>query len=689
MNANADNNSHKYNNHLINESSPYLLSHAHNPVDWYPWGKEALEKAKHDDKPIFLSIGYAACHWCHVMEKESFENEEIASILNENYIAIKVDREQRPDIDQIYMQATMAMTGSGGWPLSVFLTPQLKPFFAGTYFPPENGHGRPGFKYVITELAGGFRAERNHIDEIADKILYALKSSPVPNGAAQLPDKSSVELGYRAVMNGYDSVNGGFGMAPKFLHPIELSFLLKWYSVSHSADALSAVEKTLKAMAYGGIYDQLGGGFHRYSTDGRWLVPHFEKMLYDNALLAVTYGEAYQITKNEPYRQIVEATLDFILREMTDKSGGFYSSLDADSEGEEGKYYVWTKSEIDAILGKKADIFCKYFNVSEYGNFENNTNILNVDKSSLRYFERTELIDDELIKIINELKHKLFDFRSQRVRPLTDDKILISWNGLAISAFCKGYQIIFDDRYKSAAIKAALFIKENMIVNGGLIHSYRDGATSRGEFLEDYAYFMAGLIDLYETVHDYRWIELAVELSHRAMMLFSDDMGNLFLAADNPEEYYIRPKDIADGALPAPGSILIQALIKLGRITGQAKLEKNGGKFLMALSGAISGMPQGMISAFGVLVELIYERNEIVVVGTLDRENFLRKIYQHYIPNGTLIVSDNGSESIPLLEGRKSGGQVSVYICRNFICQRPITDLTELGQALTDIAKSE
>jgi hypothetical protein len=675
----------KYTNRLINESSPYLLSHAHNPVNWYPWSAEALEKAKQEDKPIFLSIGYAACHWCHVMERESFENEPIAAALNENYVSIKVDREQRPDIDQIYMTAAQAMTGSGGWPLSVFLTPDLKPFFAGTYFPPDNRYGRPGFMHVITELAKSYKTEREGLEEMANRLTDALKSHMTPEKGEEIPlEPKMLETAIRALINNYDPVNGGFGAAPKFPHPTELSFMLRYAVIKNDDTVLGAVEKSLQKMAYGGVYDQFGGGFHRYSVDARWLVPHFEKMLYDNALLAIVYGEAYQITQNPLYLRIMQETLDFILREMTDSAGGFYSALDADSEGEEGKFYVWKKDEIDSLLGKKAEPFCRYFNITDLGNFEGNSNIPNIDSSSFEYLNRSGIPADEFQKTIDESKRMLLDVRNRRVRPATDDKILTSWNGLAISALARGFQISGDERYRDAALSAATFIKSELYRSAALVHSYRGGKFSDGEFLEDYAYLTAGLIDLYESVYDYRWIEFSSALAERAREKFFDSDGNFFLAPDNQSDHFIRPRDITDGALPAPGSIMMQALLRLSVITGREVFKQSAEMGLRAVARMMSSLPYAMTSALTALDFLTSDSIEIVIVGDRSRSDFLREVYQRFIPLRVLIVSSRGEENIPLLEGRKSDGATTGYLCRNRVCLLPIKALDDWKVALRE-----
>ncbi len=675
----------EFRNHLAGESSLYLLTHADNPVAWYPWGPEALERAKREDKPIFLSIGYAACHWCHVMEEESFKNEDIAKILNDNFISIKVDREQRPDIDQIYMTATSAMTGAGGWPLSVFLTPNLEPFFAGTYFPPDNRYGRPGFLHIVTELAASYKSERAGLNEMASKVVAAIRGSYDLSDNSIVLDKSAEILAIRSLLNNYDSVNGGLGRAPKFPHPVELSFMLKYAATGKDENVLQAVEKSLSSMARGGIYDQIGGGFHRYSTDARWLVPHFEKMLYDNALLAVTYAEAFQITKNVFYAKVVRETLDFILRELKDSTGGFYASLDADSEGDEGKFYVWKKPEIDSILGKKAENLCRYYNISGDGNFDNNANVPNIDSSSDIYIQRMGYNRNDFLESIEDTRRILFDVRDRREHPKIDDKIMTSWNGLAISAFCRGYQITRDGRYRAAALKAAEFIRADLYKDRNLIHSWRQGAISSRSFLEDYAYLAAGLIDLYETVHDYNWIIMAAELAEAAIKFFSDDHGRFYLAAENPDEYYIRPRDIADGALPAPGSVMIASLLRLSEITGERRFREHGEKGLAAISSAISQMPYAMTSALSALDFLISDRLELVLVGKIGRDSFVHEIHDRFIPNRILIVSDAGEEIIPLLEGRSGNGTVTAYICKNSVCRLPITDVEEFGRELSQL----
>jgi uncharacterized protein YyaL (SSP411 family) len=676
---------HRYTNHLIGETSPYLLQHAHNPVNWFPWSSEAHEKARNEDKPIFLSIGYAACHWCHVMEEESFEDVEIARILNDHFISIKVDREERPDLDQIYMAAGIAMTGSGGWPMSVFLTPDLKPFFAGTYFPPDDRYGRPGFKRLVTEIAHVYRTERNKIEDFARALVNNLSQSYAGANRTVALDKSIIVRAEEGLLKNYDRVYGGFGGAPKFPHSTELSFLLKGYAWGKNQALLSAIEHSLQSMARGGIYDHLGGGFHRYATDSRWLVPHFEKMLYDNALLADTYAEAFQLTGNQSYRKVSLETLDFILREMTDTSGGFYSSLDADSEGEEGKFYVWAKSEIESLLGENTDIFCRYFNITDTANFEHDTSILNIDSSSCEYRERFLPGQEKFDKIIKHSKQVLLEARSDRPSPFTDDKILTSWNALAISGFAKGYQISRKERYRQTALKAAQFIKDSLYKDAELHHAYRLGRVMDGPFLEDHAYFIQALVDLYEITYDYNWIGLAAKLADDVWRMFSDNRGNLYLSLEGNKDHFMRPRDIADGALPAPGSILIQSLLRLSDITGGTVYRERAEKALAAISGEVAQRPYSFTSAIVALGYLITDRVEIVVVGEEGRDDFLDEIYRKYLPNRVVIVSDKGNENIPLLEGRRGQGKTVAYVCRDFVCRMPVTTPDELRKQLADL----
>jgi uncharacterized protein YyaL (SSP411 family) len=677
---------HTYTNRLIETNSPYLLSHAHNPVDWYPWGDEALNKSKELDKPIFLSIGYAACHWCHVMERESFENEEIAQLLNEHFICIKVDREQRPDIDDIYMAFTTAMTGGGGWPMSVFMTPDLKPFFAGTYFPPDDKYGRPGFKRVVTEIAGAYRDQKEQVVESAESIFAQVEQRINVSMGSQILIAEMIDRGAAQLLSGFDMEYGGFGRAPKFPHAIELSLLLRQYRKTGDLSYLQAPEKALVGMANGGIFDQVGGGFARYSVDERWLVPHFEKMLYDNALLIQTYAEAYQITKKEHYRVIIRRTLDFVLREMTDKTGGFYSALDADSEGHEGKFYVWSAGEIVEVLGDDAGLFMKYFNATTGGNFEGK-NILNVTTAS----ERVKLDSgrDDFDEFIESSLEKLFEVRSSRVRPLTDDKILTSWNGLMLSAMCRGYQVTGDRRYLDAAIKNAEFVKDELFDDDKLTHAYREGRHSEGQFLEDYGYYVVGLIDLYQSDHvgeNEQWLQFARELADRAVVLFQDNDGTLYQRENGAQHLIVRPKQENDGALPSPGSTLINALLRLHRITGDDKYYNHGELGLKAVSGLIARSPGSMATALMALDYLLGDKIEIVLVGNGDtRDEMLGELHTRYMPNKIVAMTDANSD-LPLFEGRSSdNGSVRAYVCRNSVCKLPVSTVDEFTEQLDGI----
>ncbi len=676
---------HSHTNKLINENSPYLLSHAHNPVDWFPWGEEALAKAKSEDKPIFLSIGYAACHWCHVMERESFENDSIAALMNKYFVCIKVDREQRPDLDQIYMNFVTAMTGRGGWPMSVFLTPDLKPFYGGTYFPPTDQYGRPGFASILVEIGEAYLNNKAEIVASSEDIYTKLSARLNQNVGmtSELRDEM-VASGVTSLYRNFDHQNGGFGSSPKFPHAMELALFLGYFDKSNNSDYLHAAELALQKMAQGGIYDHLGGGFARYSTDARWLVPHFEKMLYDNSMLVTTYADAYQLTKNELYKQTITETLDFILREMTDaKTGGFYSALDADSEGEEGKFYVWSKSEIDNLLGKEnSDIFCKYYNITEHGNFEGD-NILNISDASISFKSSQDA--DSFHKSINASRKILFDERAKRIRPLTDDKILTSWNGLALSAFARGYQITKEQHFLDAAIRNASFVKESLYRNSKLTHAYREEIHSDGQFLEDYAFYIRGLLDLYETDnsenHD-RWLNFATELADNSLNLFIDASGRFYLRPDNQADLIIRPSDETDGAIPAPGSVMLSNLVKLHRLTDNKKFGDAADKSLKALSGLFKNSPGGMTSGLHALDYFLGDKIEIVIVGTgIEREKMIDLLNSRYIRNKVIAYDNDGKSSLPLFEGRASD-KVMAYLCVNSVCNLPVETADELKTQL-------
>lgn len=675
----------KYTNHLAGESSLYLLEHAHNPVDWYPWGPEAITKAKKLDLPIFLSIGYASCHWCHVMEHESFENEAIAKILNERFVCIKVDREQRPDLDQIYMTFTQAMTGSGGWPMSVFLAPNLKPFFAGTYFPPDDRMGRPGFAHIITEISKAYEENKQQIVDSSEGIYQEIVTHLNVRGDSTRLSDSLIAQGVNDLMKNFDHGYGGFGSAPKFPHPTELALFLRYARKSGDISFLLAAEKALQGMARGGIYDQVGGGFARYSTDAHWLVPHFEKMLYDNALLITTYCDAYQISRNPLYLNTICGTLDFILREMTDTSGGFYSALDADSEGEEGKFYLWSKAEVEQALGADAVLFAPYYNVTAEGNFEGR-NILNLDTNSDRAKDRYR--GDDFDQIMSRSLTKLLQIRGGRVRPATDDKVLTSWNGLALSAFSRGYQVSGDSRYLAAARKNAEFVERELCRDGKLTHSFRNGAHSKGEFLEDYAFYVRGLLDLFESdssADNGRWLRFATSLADTALTEFLDADGIFYLRPAEQEDLIMRPKEETDGAIPASGSVMINNLLRLNRLTDKKEYLDRAELALKAISGQMAKYPSALASALLALDYQLSDKVEIVIVGDgTERDKMLAELHRQYAPNRIVALSAKGDKSVsPLFEGRGADdGQVHAYVCRNSVCSLPAVSVDELKQRL-------
>jgi len=643
-----------------------------------------MERARQEDKPIFLSIGYAACHWCHVMERESFEDEKVAAILNEHYINIKVDREQRPDLDKIYMSFTTAMTGHGGWPMSVFLTNDLKPFYAGTYFPPVDGYGRPSFTRVITEIARTYKEDRAKITGSADQIfgqVAARLDAQTPPG--DLPTGLVAEAAVQLTRN-FDRTHGGFGDQPKFPHALELSLMLRHYHASKDSTYLELVFLALDGMANGGIYDHLGGGFARYSVDKMWLVPHFEKMLYDNGLLVPLYAEAYQLTGNEHYRRVIRETLDWMLREMRAPDGGFHSALDADSEGEEGKFYVWSKEEIDEILGDDAEKFNEYYRVTQGGNFEGHS-ILNITSDSYQAFER--MSEADTLAFLENARAKLMAVRDKRIRPLTDDKVLTSWNGLALTALCRGYQVTGETRYLEAAIANAEFVKEQLYRSGKLTHSWREGRHSTGQFLEDYAYYSRGLIDLYESDpsgDNVQWLNLATEFAEKAIDLFADDNGVFYLRPEGQSDLIVRPRDEEDSSVPAPGSIMIGVLLKLGRVTENGEFTKAGEKGLKALAGKLKSYPSGFSSAVMAADYLESEKIEIILVGEgAEKEAMLEQVFGRYLPNRVIAQSPTGRGSGPLFEGREvNDGEAKAYLCRNSVCALPAATAEEIRQQL-------
>jgi uncharacterized protein YyaL (SSP411 family) len=678
-------------NHLAGESSPYLLQHKDNPVDWYPWGPEALERSKREKKPIFLSIGYSACHWCHVMEHESFENERIAAIINERFIPIKVDREERPDLDQIYMNATQMMTGHGGWPMSVFLTPDLKPFYAGTYFPPTERGGMPGFDSVLRAVHEAWDKRREQVEEMAGQLSTELNKAGQVAGGGPLK-RDLVENAVNQLVRAFDSTWGGFGRAPKFPHPMDLSVLLRYWHRTGHAHSLEMVCTTLDRMAAGGIYDHLGGGFARYSVDARWLVPHFEKMLYDNALLTGVYVEAFQATGKTNYARIARETIDYVLRDMTDPAGGFFSTEDADSEGEEGKFYVWTPDELEEILGEAAETFGRVYDVTDAGNFEGR-NILNLPKTlaqSARILERDEV---ELAKELAESRAKLFAVREKRVHPGKDDKVIVAWNGLMIDALSRAAAAFDEPRYAAAAAKAADFIHDHVRRSDGrLLHTWRHGKAKLDAYLDDYASLANGLISLYEATFEGSRLEEAARLLDIVLKHFADrDGGGFFYTADDHEQLIARNKDATDASVPSASALAATALVRLGKLTGMSKYAEAGERTLQAAAGLLQQAPTAMGQMLLALDFYLGPTYEIVLTGdarTDDTRKAVREVHRRFVPNKVLAAALADSQAKPpallkdLLAGKAPSGTPVLYVCEGFTCQEPAEGATAISAKL-------
>ena len=686
-------------NLLANESSPYLLQHAHQPVEWRPWGAEALAAAKAQDKPIFLSIGYSACHWCHVMAHESFDDPEIARLLNESFISIKVDREERPELDQIYMEAVQMMTGHGGWPLSVFLTPDLEPFYGGTYWPPEPRGGMPGFKQVVAAVAEAWKHRRREAVQQA-KRLTELLSQPLVSGGASPLSPRVLEQAEAALRRSFDPVFGGFGNAPKFPHPIDLRFLLTRWFHTRSPATLAMVKTTLDKMAAGGMYDQLGGGFHRYSVDAQWLVPHFEKMLYDNALLARCYLEAWQATGEAEYARIARETLDYVLRDMTDPVGGFYSSEDADSEGHEGLFYLWTPTEIRRLLGDEAArVFCYVHDVTEEGNFEGR-NILSRPKTLAQCARLLQCDEAELTAVVEDGRRKLFEFRAQRVRPGRDDKVLASWNGLMIDALARAGAALGEPRYLEAAERAANFILTQMRQdNGRLWHTWRQGRASVDGLLEDYASMAEALVTLYEADFDERWIDAALEMADVLLSRFADpEEGGFFTAPPDHPSLLVRKKDWIDSSVPSGSGLAASAMARLARLTGREDCRKATEAALLAASPMMEQMPLAVGQMLLLAQTFLEPGPELVVVGSEDvvgNREVLGALQRSYIPGcvaafrGPNQRSPHRSPALHAIfkDKQPSTDGPTLYVCQNFACQAPAEGAGAAVAVLANLAR--
>ena len=674
-------------NRLANETSPYLLQHANNPVDWYPWGEEALQRSKNEDKPILLSIGYSACHWCHVMERESFEDEATALLMNEYFVSIKVDREERPDLDAVYMEAVQMLTGSGGWPMTVFLTPEGKPFYGGTYFPPVDRFNMPGFPRLLESVARSYRDSRSEIDRVTNQITEQLgRTGQIPKGDSPVTVET-LHQAYTVLATNFDYQNGGHGTAPKFPQAMNLEVLLRYYRHGYNDRALEMVDLTLEKMARGGIYDQIAGGFARYSTDAYWLVPHFEKMLYDNALLSRLYLHAHQATGRGMYRRIAEETLDYILREMTGPEGGFYSATDADSEGEEGKFFVWTPAEIKAVLGDEAAIFSGFFGVTQAGNFEGN-NILNIKQKASDYARQQGIALERLVDVVERGKNSLLTEREKRVHPLLDDKVLASWNGMMLRSFSEAGSALSREDYLDAAIKNASFLLETMRPHGKLLRTYRAGQAKLSGFLEDYSFVADGLLALYEATFNQRWLAASVDLADRMIQLFWDDgVGGFYDTSIEHDQLVVRPRDVLDNAQPCGGSVATEVLLKLAVITGNEEYRVKAATPLRTLKELMGRAPAGTGQWLAALDFYVSTPKEVVIIGPREDSKtaaLLQTVNGNFHPNKVLVGAENeGEHGLPLLESRGMiNGEPTAYVCENYTCQLPVTTPEELSVQL-------
>ncbi len=677
-------------NQLAQETSPYLLQHAHNPVDWYPWGEEALGIARAHDRPIFLSIGYSACHWCHVMERESFENEDTAALMNTHFVNIKVDREERPDLDAIYMEAVQALTGSGGWPMSVFLTPNGKPFYGGTYYPPQPRYGMPSFPQVLLAVSDAYKNRREEIDSQAERMTDAIgRTASLSSAGGALGSRTLGEATGRLLQQ-FDQQYGGFGDQPKFPQPMTLEFAMSQYRRSGDPDVLRIAEHTLQQMAAGGIYDQLGGGFHRYSVDRIWLVPHFEKMLYDNAQLLRAYLHAWQINGRPEYRRIIDETVDYLLREMTAPAGGFYSAQDADSEGEEGKFFVWTAAEIGAVLGKEeADLLGRAYGVTPGGNFEGST-ILNLKQTAAALAQQSGAPLESIAGRLSESRQRLFSEREKRVKPGRDDKILTEWNGLMVHALADVGVVLGRADALDAAAKAAAFILAQMSQENGLLfRSYKDGRARFNAYLEDYAAFARGLVALYEATFELRWLAEAVRLTKIMQSQFADEArGGFFQTGINHEQLVVRRKDFIDNAIPSGNSMAAELLVRLAKLTGNEDYRAEATRIFQIMDAAMAQQPTGFGRMLTALDDLLSPSQEVAIVGARGdarTEALLHETRRHYLPHTVLALREPDSENpLPLLEGRTLvDGQPAAYVCENFSCKLPVTDVAALRHLLT------
>jgi uncharacterized protein YyaL (SSP411 family) len=679
-------------NRLENETSPYLLQHAHNPVDWFPWGDEALQKAKKENKPILISIGYAACHWCHVMEKESFENEETAAIMNANFINIKIDREERPDLDNIYMDAVQTMTGSGGWPLNVFLTPEKKPFFGGTYFPPRRAFNRSSWPEVLLAVSNAFREKRDEIDKQAESLTaHLLESNSLGDQSLTSGtdiSKEKIDELFQNLMKSADQGWGGFGKAPKFPQTFSIQFLLRYYDVTENRDALNQACFSLDKMIQGGIYDQLGGGFARYSTDNEWLVPHFEKMLYDNALLVSVLAEAYQVTKNERYLEVIDQTIGFVKREMMDPLGGFYSALDADSESEEGKFYVW---EFDEVVKRvaNAEIFCQFLDITHGGNWEGK-NILRVKTSAAEFARSKNISIEELRSVIENGRSVLFSERQKRIRPALDDKIILSWNALMNVALSKAFAATGNDGYRDLAMINMEFLTGQFRNKSDeyFHRTWKNNQAKNFACLDDYAFLIQALLHLQEITGEVDWIVKARDVTEYVMKNFYEEETDFFVFTDSRQKDLIfRKKEVYDGATPSGNATMANNIYRLSILLNIPDWKKRAERMVSSLSNVIVRYP----TSFGVwavlLAEIVDGLKEVVVVGE-GASILAKRVLAEYIPHKIFLVSETGKEQLPLLTGKTPIDKPLIYLCREYSCLKPVTEVKQLLELINERNKN-
>jgi len=685
----------RHTNRLIDATSPYLIQHAHNPVDWYPWGEEALSRARAEDKPILLSIGYSACHWCHVMAHESFEDEAIAERLNQDFVCVKVDREERPDLDDIYMAATLAMNhGQGGWPMTVFLTPEQEPFFAGTYFPPTDRWGRPGFTTLLERIAELWRTDRRALCEQAGRVVEYLREQAVPAPGPDL-GRPEIDEAVHQLGDSFDPAFGGFGPAPKFPPTGALLLLLREHTRTGDEAAARMARRTLDAMAQGGMYDQIGGGFCRYSVDERWLVPHFEKMLYDNALLARVYLEAHQALGDSFYRRIAVEVLDYVLAEMTSPEGGFFSATDADSEGEEGKFFVWTPAEVEAVLGAEAARrFCAFYDITEGGNWEGRS-IPNTPLPISEVAHRLGVDEAGLAEELQRSRRRLYEARLGRVPPGLDDKVLTAWNGLMVGALAEGYRVLRDRLYLEAATRAADFVLGRLRNDDGrLLRAFRAGRAHLDGYLEDHAHLADALVDLYEAGGEARFLDEALALSEQIRSRFAAPDGGFLSTGSGHEKLILRHREGHDGAVPNANAIAAQVLVRLSRHLGRPELAAEAERALRSYARAIQQQPRAFIRSLLVADSLLEAPVELALVGAAADEAceaLAAELSRHHLPNRIVAHHDpaEGEATLPLLVGKSLvGGRPALYVCRDFACRAPATEPTEVEVALQTVRRS-